>query len=243
MLEGDAEYRWNGVVLDAPEGSMVLCRPPAEDAFRWDIRRRTRHAYFHFRLTGDIPAEWPALTQWALVRPASEADDLLRPLFRHLLTGNRRGDPSLMQHLALSLLAAFVTGETTAAETSGATLPDPVIRVLAHIQTRLDDAPNVRLPLSELADIACVTPEHLCRLFKKATNRTPAETVRLARLDRARALLVRTNYSVAEIAHLSGFDSPFHFSRAFSAAFGRSPRALRQAVADGEHTPMTPLLR
>ena len=55
MLEGDAEYRWNERRMDAPEGSVLLCRPPATDAFRWDARRRTRHAFFHFRWRGELP--------------------------------------------------------------------------------------------------------------------------------------------------------------------------------------------
>lgn len=242
MIEGNALYRWNDVTVEAPEGSLVLCRPEATDAFRWDTARRTRHAYFHFALTDSLPADWPVPDDWPLVRPLANEGDLMRLLFRHLIAWNQRGDPTQMRLLALSLLAAFVTGQTVSTEVVESSLPEPVARVLSFIAHRLDEDATAKLPLSELAHIACVTPEYLCRLFHATTGRTPAETVRLARLDRALTLLARTNYNISEIAHLCGFESPFHFSRRFAEVYGRSPRDIRRAIAEGTYTPMTRLL-
>jgi AraC-like DNA-binding protein len=243
VIEGDAQYRRNDVTVEAPEGSVVLCRPDAMDFFRWDPRRRTRHAFFHFRIGGTLPAEWPLPETWALVRVGSVSEDLLHPLFRHLLAWNGRGDPTQTRLIALSLLSAFVTGQTQAADIPRDAQPDAVARVAAHIAHRLDEDPAAKIILSELAEVACVTPEHLCRLFKAATGRSPVETVRLARLDRALTLLARTNYSVAEVATLCGFENPFHFSRRFTAVYGQSPRTVRRAIAEGRYTPMTRVMR
>lgn len=247
MVEGDAEYRrddGNGeVAYSAPEGSLVLCQPETTDFFRWDPVRRTRHAYFHFELTGEMSSAWPFPTEWPVVRTVDSEGDLLRPLFNHLLAWNGAGDGLQQEYIALSLLAGFVTGQTEMRSTGQPRLPDLVAQTLAYIARRLDDEPSAPLPLSDLADNACVTPEYLCRVFKKATGRSPAETVRLARLDRAIALLTHTNYSVGEIAHLSGFESPFHFSRLVRATYGRSPRALRQAIVSGEHIPAARWMR
>jgi AraC-like DNA-binding protein len=243
MLEGDAAYTRGTATVAAPEGAIVLCRPGAVDAFRWDPRRRTRHAYFHFELQGDLPADWPEQGAWPLVRDPRPEADLLRPLFRHLLAWGNHGDALQTRLTAAALLAAYVTGEVESDEVRGRpALPDPVQRAWDHIRRRLDDAPAERIALSEIADAACVSPEHLCRLFRSATGHSPVETVRLARLDRAASLLVRSNYSIAEIATLCGFESPFHFSRRFKAAFGRSPRAVRQSVAAGEPAPTSRLV-
>jgi AraC-like DNA-binding protein len=237
MLEGDAVYKRADRTVDAPAGSLVLCRPGATDFFRWDPAHSTRHAYFHFELDGDCPSTWPAPEDWPLVRSPSDETDILRPLFRNLMAWGNQGDQTQRQLIALSLLAAFITGESGSGslrDVSVPRLPEPVERALAYIASQLDIAPGAPLPLSDIAASAFVTPEHLCRLFKTATGTSPSETVRLARLDRAVTLLCRSNFTVAEIATLCGFASPFHFSRRFKHTFGKSPRALREAVASGE---------
>jgi len=108
LMRGDAEYRRGEAVAPAPEGSVVLCRPGATDAFRWDLRRQTRHAFVHFRVEA-TPEEWPDWDDWPLVRGA-EGDDILRPLFRHLLTWADGGDARQCRLVLMTMLTAFHTG-------------------------------------------------------------------------------------------------------------------------------------
>ncbi len=239
IMEGSAEYRWEEQTVLAPPGSIVLCRPGTSDFFQWDRHTRTRHAYFHFSITTTLP-DWPMLEDWPLVR-IMPSEDILRPLFRHLLTWAGRGDPGQMQLTVAHLLTAYLTGQIGAGDVPPSTWPEPVERAWQYLHHHLEEQPDVSLTLTELADAACVTPEHLCRLFQTATGHSPMETVRRARLDRAATLLARTNYSVGEIADLCGFASPFHFARRFKEAFGHTPRALRQSVQNGS-LPPTPLL-
>jgi AraC-like DNA-binding protein len=239
MIQGDAQYRRGSALVDAPQGSVVLCRPGAIDAFRWDTARRTRHGFFHFQIQA-LPEGWPALQNWPLVRTPEEGD-LLPPLFRYLLSREKPGD-SRARHLALELLLeTFIHGASGAAPVPPETLPEAVERATNFLYARLESEPSTPIALGELARAACVTPEHLCRVFKQAAGRSPLETVRLARLDRAATLLARTNYSIGEIAAMCGFASAFHFSRKFREAFGLAPRDLRQKIRNGS-TPPTPLL-
>ncbi len=241
LIEGDAQYECNGVVCEACEGSMVLCRLGARDFFRWDTKRRTRHGYFHF-LIQQTPNLWPAPENWPSVR-ATEENDILRPLFRHLLRWAASGDQTACQIALAHLIAAFVTGESAIGEVNGRQLSDPVTRALQFMRTRLENAPEHKIDLPEIARAACVTPEHLCRLFKAEGQKSPAETVRLLRLDRAMTLLARSNYSIAEIARLCGFADAFHFSRRFKEVYGQSPSQLRRAVQNGATPPLSPLTR
>jgi AraC family transcriptional regulator of arabinose operon len=175
--------------------------------------------------------------------------DLLPTLFRRLLAGEPQragGDISTANRLlALSLLAGFVSAPATAeASIENAQYPEAVTRAMAFIAAHLEEHPGDTLPLGAIARSAFVSPEHLCRLFKTHTGHSPAETVRLMRLDRAVVLLARTNYSVGEIAALCGFPSQFHFARRFKEAFGQSPSELRRDIASGRSAvPLTPLLR
>jgi AraC-like DNA-binding protein len=241
LIEGDAEYRWGDLVVAAPQGSVVLCRPGAQDFFQWDRHRRTKHAYFHFQI-GHFPAAWGPRQSWPLVQPAIEGD-VLRPLFRHLLTWHGRGDAELERLTMRHMLTAFVTGQHTCIDVPHDVLPPAVELALAHVHKLLDADPSTSIKLPELAAAAAVTPEHLCRLFKAATGRSPIETVQLARLDHSAVMLARSNYAVKQIAELCGFSSPFHFSRRFTQAFGRSPRQLRQAMQAGQTPPLSLLLR
>lgn len=239
VIEGDVEYRRDGTIVPAGPGSVILCRPGGTDSFRWDQNRRTRHGFFHFEVLS-LPGTWPPPEEWPLVRPPVEGD-VLRPLFRHLLTWSGRGDPLLLRATMAHMLASFVTGEIAGKDVPHETLPDAVERAWARLHQRLEEDPAANISLPELARAARVSPEHLCRLFKTSTGRSPIETVRLARLDRAAVLLARTNFSVAEVGAACGFPNPFHFSRRFKEAYGQSPRDLRKSIQSGA-TPPTPRL-
>jgi AraC-like DNA-binding protein len=239
VIEGNVEYRLEETTLPVSPGSVLLCRPGKTDFFRWDENRRTRHGYFHFKVLS-IPGDWPPMEDWPLIQPPVEGD-ILRPLFRHLLTWADRGDPTLLRVTMAHMLASFVTGEIAGRDVPQETHPEAVERAWTYLHHRMEEDPSASISLADLAGAACVSPEHLCRLFKRSTGRSPVETVRLARLDRAAVLLARSNYTVAEISTVCGFSSPFHFSRRFKEAFGRSPRDLRKSLATGA-TPPTPRL-
>jgi AraC family transcriptional regulator len=239
MIEGHAEYAWGEQTVQVGPGSIVLCRPGGEDFFRWDAGRRTRHAFFHFDIHS-TPTGWPPRDQWPLVRQLQEGD-VLRPLFRHLLTWRQRGDRLLIELAVAQMLVAYLTGQIAAGDVPHDALPDTVERALAHIHATLEADPSAAMTLDDIASAAAVTPAHLCRLFRGSVGLSPAETVRLARLDRAAVLLARTNFAVGRIAALCGFASPFHFSRRFRQAYGCAPRELRRRVLAGR-TPPTPKL-
>lgn len=242
MIEGDAVYTWADETVDAPQGSVVLCKPGATDFFRWDPSRNTRHGYVHFALER-APAAWGAPGTWPLVRPfASAHDDIIWPMFHHLLAWAGTGDEAIVRLSLAHVLGTYVTGQTRFADVPREALPEPVERALAFLHDALDRDVASPIAFAQLVDAACVTGPHLCRLFKSATGHTPAETVRLARLDRAHALVVRSNFSVKEIARMTGFASPFHFTRLFTRAFGVAPASLRKKIGQGETPPNSRLI-
>lgn len=240
LVDGQALYSHDGAQHLAPEGSLVLCRP-GTDFFRWDEDARTRHAYFHFELLSH-PERWPRVEDWPFVRAPDEGDTL-RPLFRHVLSWANRGDARLVEMSIAHMLASWVLDEVSSPHIAHDHLPEPVLRATKYLHARLEAQPHAKIELDELARAAFVSPEHLCRVFKCSTGRTPLETVRLARLDRAATLLERTNFNVGEIARLCGFASPFHFSRGFKTAFGHSPQRLRSLLRSGAMPPLPRLLK
>ena len=141
------------------------------------------------------------------------------------------------------MLASFVTGEISTREVPHHALPDAVERAYSFLRNSLENDPATPVGLADLSRAAGVSPEHLCRLFKSSTGRSPVETVRLVRLDRAAVLLARTNCPVAEIGAACGFPNPYHFSRRFKEAFGHPPRELRRRIQAGATPPVPRLSR
>ncbi len=184
-----------------------------------------------------LPAGWPEPADWPTVVSPPEGD-VVRPLFRHLLTYAPGGRPELLQLTLAHLLASLVLGQAGTRQPPRQRVPAPVAVAFAHMDAELTRDPSRRIALAELAEVAHVSPAHLCRLFAATTGRSPVETLRLLRLDRAAALLVRSNLSLTEIAAACGFADAFHFSRRFKDAFGAAPREVRRAVHAGELPPL-----
>jgi transcriptional regulator GlxA family with amidase domain len=89
---------------------------------------------------------------------------------------------------------------------------------------------NLEEPLStdEIAQLAGVSRRQLERLFKQYLGSLPSRYYLELRLQRARQLLLDTNHSIVQVGLMCGFSSGSHFSTAFGALFGNTPREERQ---------------
>lgn len=96
--------------------------------------------------------------------------------------------------------------------------------------------PNLSPP--RVAEYCKVSPRSLSDAFA-AVSLTVVSFIRGARLDGCRAALLSpelAHRSVFEIALHWGFSDPAHFSRAYKARFGRSPRDDRRLKQFDEHS-------
>jgi AraC-like DNA-binding protein/mannose-6-phosphate isomerase-like protein (cupin superfamily) len=89
-----------------------------------------------------------------------------------------------------------------------------------------------RLPIEEIASHVHVSPRHLSRLIHEFTGASPAAYIETARMDRARALLHKSNLPIKEIAQRVGYNDVHHFTRVFSRSCGISPGAFRDGKSD-----------
>ncbi|MEM0913829.1 MAG: AraC family transcriptional regulator [Planctomycetota bacterium] len=236
IIDGDCVYRRDGVEHRARPGTMVLCRPGATDAFDWDPNRRSMHGFVHFDVLA-TPPHWPRREDWPDLRTLPEGD-VMRPMLGHLLRWSADGDAELTRMTLRHLLSSFVLGELSTRQPPRPKLPAPVHAALAFVETRFKNDPTAAIPLRDMSQAAHVTAGHLCRLFKSSTGHTPAETVRLMRLDDAAAMLARSNEPIQAVAEAAGFASPFHFSRRFHDAFGMSPTEYRRRAQTGVAPPL-----
>lgn len=77
--------------------------------------------------------------------------------------------------------------------------------------------------------------DHFCRLLKGKTGRTPTEILNGTRLDYAKKLLEQTDgpdYTVSEIAYLSGFYDPRYFPGCLNAGSAKRPGRIKRRAAE-----------
>ena len=101
---------------------------------------------------------------------------------------------------------------------------EKLLRALAYMDAHLEEPASK----AQLAAVAGVSIRQLERLFAQHLELTPTEHYLRLRLDRARTLLRQTTLSVMETAVACGFVSTSHFSRAYRARFGASPKSERK---------------
>jgi transcriptional regulator GlxA family with amidase domain len=89
---------------------------------------------------------------------------------------------------------------------------------------------NIEEPLStdDIASLVGISRRQLERLFKQYLGSLPSRYYLELRLQRARQLLQSTNNSIVQVGLMCGFSSGSHFSTAFGALFGNTPREERQ---------------
>lgn len=84
--------------------------------------------------------------------------------------------------------------------------------------------------LKELADRYQCSREHLSRLFRQRTGRTPAAYIADARLRRAIQLIEQTELPITAIVAQAGYTNTHTLARHIRHATGHSPTALRHAT-------------
>lgn len=78
--------------------------------------------------------------------------------------------------------------------------------------------------VEEVARRFDITSAYLARLFRRFERTTPHSFLTRLRMAHAASLLLGGSCQVKDVADRLGYSDPFHFSRAFKAEFGVSPR-------------------
>jgi AraC family transcriptional regulator len=92
------------------------------------------------------------------------------------------------------------------------------------IQDCHTDNPGIR----HVAQAVGVHPTHLARAFRAFLGCTPGDLLRARKLERAAALLMQTQSSIADIALDSGFSDQAQLAKAFRRVYGIPPGGYRR---------------
>ena len=83
------------------------------------------------------------------------------------------------------------------------------------------------ISIDQLASVACLSPDHFIRLFKKEVGETPNIYINRRKMERAELLLVTTDMTIKEIAGSLDYLEPAYFNRVFTKYVGITPQRYR----------------
>lgn len=102
--------------------------------------------------------------------------------------------------------------------------------LVVRYRALLEDHFRVERALPFYAGALAVTPSRLNAACKARAGRRASELLFERILIEAKRYLVYTESSVAQVAHMTGFDDPAYFNRFFAQRVGISPGAFRKAA-------------
>ena len=168
-------------------------------------------------------------THWAELRRRCGPTLAIPPRHEIIHTLNRTIDEHEAGASKFSVTAhihSFVLQLFRHAESQGQTQLAPVQQAIQYILSQEANPQSI----CAIADQFGVTREHLTRVFSEQIGSTPATWLRQRAYLRARAMLIETNLSIAQIAESSGFTSPDAFARTVRERDQLTPSQLRASL-------------
>lgn len=105
--------------------------------------------------------------------------------------------------------------------------PDAIRKSRDYIQSRSDE----RITLDQVASVANMSASHFCRVFKKTTDMNFSEYLARVRIEKAKRMLLESNYTMTHVAFDTGFNSVTDFNRTFKKITGETPSGFRKRAA------------
>jgi AraC-like DNA-binding protein/ligand-binding sensor protein len=105
--------------------------------------------------------------------------------------------------------------------------PDAIRKSREYIRNNSDE----RISLDHVAAVANMSASHFCRVFKKATDMNFSEYLARVRIEKAKNMLMESNYTMTHVAYDTGFNSVTDFNRTFKKITGETPSGFRKKAA------------
>lgn len=84
------------------------------------------------------------------------------------------------------------------------------------------------IQMQELCSLVNISPQHLCRIFKKCCGMRPVEYILRVRIDAAKELLANSCHEITKIADWCGFENDNYFWKTFKKITGLTPGEYRR---------------
>lgn len=225
-ISGEGRLDYGGNTYELKPGQAFILHVPHDHRYYYPQGGKEPWEFMYISLCGhELLRLWLEIERRAgPVVSFSPESKTVKTALRILQMGIKQeiGSPFVASSLAYELL--MCTLEESFRQIPGQPEePEFIKKVLRYCLNHLDS----ELDVAELAAVAGYSRSHFSRAFAESYGMPPASFVRELRLRHAIRLLQSEHLSIKEIAERCGFLDASHFSKAFKAETGKSPRSFR----------------
>lgn len=187
---------------------------------RWEVHWVAFDGYAWPQITKELD-----LTRTICIKPTDNSSliKIYNKMFVAQKTDKIFGDYTC-SGLLYDYLLEFYRQVTNSNSSGGTDKSEQLMPILNYI----DDHFAEDFSVTTLAELAEISPQHLCRIFKETLHMRPMEYITYRRLGEAKNLLRHSEDSIAEIASKCGYPDPSYFSTVFRRYEKVSPAEYRK---------------
>ena len=232
IVSGKGHFYFKGEDRVVHAGRMVLIQPRQEQRYEYFGEDKPEVYWVHF--TGsdvknilrsyNIPMDDPIFY--------SGASSTYSYLFKEMIHELQNCKTGYEDLLAMYLRQIFLLVQRTRQE-ERPTVSTYIQEEMEFARRYFNEHYNEPISIQEYAESRNMSVCYFQRNFKQIVKHTPMQYLLTIRVNNAASLLETTDYSMAEIAAIVGYEDPLYFSRLFRKIKGVSPRDYRNLVKDG----------
>ncbi len=215
--EGSGQVLVDGNWQTMKAGQACLLPPFVMNAFRCESSGSDKPWKFTWVRYRESSERQPILFSHSPVSAVYDGAPLKRAVEGLHAEAGGMADPGTMQ-LWVDLIQSYVMRFAEPYQTDDR---------LGRVWSAVDAKPGADWTLTELAELAAMSEEHLRRLCKQQLGRSPMQHVTFLRMHRASYLLATTDEKIETIAREIGYRNPFTFSTTFKKWVGWRPSEYR----------------
>jgi AraC family transcriptional regulator len=141
-------------------------------------------------------------------------------------SGSRLYVDSMAIALSAHLLRHYSAKKHTIQDYTGGLPKYKLQQAIEYIHDHLTEG----FSLEAIANYIGISQYHFAKLFKQSTGMTPHQYLIETRLEKAKILLAKTDFTISEIAYRTGFANQSHLTRLFRKYLSTTPKAYRQML-------------
>lgn len=149
------------------------------------------------------------------------------PTFSRYVADNRKM-PAYSVIETQGILHQLISGFFENANTKPGYIDVRISKCLRYIHENTEEDISV----SFLANLSCISEDHLIRVFKKEMNCTPLKYINIKKIEKAQLLLITTDMPIRDVAMELSIDNASYFNRIFKKYTGKTPMEYRDSFVN-----------